>query len=148
MIENQINQEKITEAMFNRTHVDNRGRYIYDSECFKLCDDVHRWRTDKIGRSDNELNEMISRLQTISAKKKPASSLVFIYRMSVSSVSSVISIMKTIYEYISTKDKDSELISKIEKAVEMDEYLIAAANIKASFEVESRGNTTIVEKFS
>jgi hypothetical protein len=144
----QIDIDKITTDMFNRTVVDSRGKYIYDSKCCDLYNEIHEWKIHNIGSTDSDFNDVMKRIQeAISRRKSAPSDVDYIYKASVSSVSSVISMLKNIYEYISVKKNDDPLLLKIEKAIEFDLYLIAAATIKAEAEYEDKGNVTIVEKF-
>lgn len=150
----EIDHNKITDKMFDRVEVDHRGfRYIYDPMCCSVCDKIVKWKMHKVGTTNVEINDIVSKLQGLIAKKKPMTFGNHIYRISMSNVSSILSLLRTMYEYIGIMSDDNdayakEALEEIRKTVENDEYLLAAVDIKAGLEAEMRGNVTIVERFS
>lgn len=133
-----ITENSITEEMMDQVEVDYRGyRYIYDSHCLILYDNI---------KYNKEYSEELLRIKPVYNKKHNLSFGKFSFKISSTNLKGVCSIFRTIYELI--PNKDSELALKIKTALYADECLLLAAEMKAESQMTTKGNVRIVEKFT
>ncbi len=153
-----IDESKIIEAMYERVNVSyNSFRHIYDPQSFEIYDDVIEWHRRTFGASETsaDMNDLIKRYKNMKEKLTTPRYQVYDTQLSATNMRITLSIMRMIYEYIVNSDDEimksesSNLIAtKIKEAVEVDEYLLAAVDIKAMASLSNKGNVKIVERFT